>query len=290
MRTAEQMLELILSTAREDERIRAVCLEGSRTNPNAPADLFQDFDVVYVVGETASFQQDKSWIDRFGERLYMQYPEDHPVYPSDRAHCYGWLMQFADGNRLDLHVSTLDWVLEHDAKDSLFTVLLDKDGLFPYRKPADDSAHWVKKPDQALFSAECNEFWWCLNNLCKGLWRQEISYAQWVMNDLLRPQLLQVLSWKAAIPQDFHISVGKCGKYLPKFLEKSLWEGYLSTYCDADSGEMWAAGETLCALFHQTAQQVAQQLDFVYDEQEARNSWGFFRHVRDLPRDAKEIF
>ena len=119
MRNEQQMLELILSTARQDERIRAVCLEGSRTNPKAPRDIFQDYDVVYVVGETASFQQDKGWIDRFGERLYMQYPEDHPVYPSDREHCYGWLIQFADGNRLDLHVSTADWVLEHDAKDSL---------------------------------------------------------------------------------------------------------------------------------------------------------------------------
>jgi aminoglycoside 6-adenylyltransferase len=140
MRNEQQMLKLILSTARQDERIRAVCLEGSRTNPKAPRDIFQDYDVVYVVGETASFQQDNGWIDRFGERLYMQYPEDHPVYPSDREHCYGWLIQFADGNRLDLHVSTADWVLEHDAKDSLFTVLLDKDGLFAGREPADDSA------------------------------------------------------------------------------------------------------------------------------------------------------
>ena len=36
MRNEQQMLELILSTARQDERIRAVCLEGSRTNPKAP--------------------------------------------------------------------------------------------------------------------------------------------------------------------------------------------------------------------------------------------------------------
>lgn len=290
MRSEREMLELILSTAKADDRIRAVILEGSRTNPHAPKDIFQDFDVVYVVGETESFRQDKGWIDRFGERLYLQYPEDHPVYPSDRHHCYGWLMQFADGNRLDLHVSTLDWVLEHDAKDSLFSVLLDKDGLFLGRKPADDSVHWVQKPDQALFSATCNEFWWCLNNLCKGLWRGELSYAQWVMNDLLRPQLLEMLSWKAGMDHDFHISVGKCGKYLPNFLEKPLWEGYLSTFCRAERGEMWAAGETLCALFHQIAQEVATELGFDVDLTEAQNSWWFFRHVRALPRDAKEIF
>lgn len=283
-------MELLLSTAEEDGRIRAVCLEGSRTNPSAPKDLFQDYDVVYVVTETESFQRDKDWIHRFGERLYMQYPEDHPVYPSDKHNCYGWLIQLADGNRLDLHVSTASWVLENDAKDSLFTVLLDKDGLFDGRKPADDSAHWVQKPHQALFSAECNEFWWCLNNLSKGLWRCEPTYAQNVMNGILRPQLLKLLSWKVGMEHDFHISVGKCGKYLPNFLEKALWEAFLSTYCGANLEEMWEAGETLCALFHQTAMEVAEKLGFSYDMTEAQASWGFFRHVRQLPREAKEIF
>ena len=284
------LLDTVLDTARQDDRIRGVVLEGSRTNPNAPKDIFQDYDVLYIVRETESFQTDRAWIDRFGERLYLQYPEEHPVYPSDKHNCYGWLIQFTDGNRLDLHVSTASWVLENDAKDSLFTVLLDKDGLFAGRKPADDSAHWVQKPNQALFSATCNEFWWCLNNLCKGLWRGEVTYAQWVLCDLLRPQLLTMLGWKAAIPYDFHISVGKCGKYLPNYLKKSLWEAFLSTYSGANPEEIWEAGERLCALFHQTAGEVAETLGFSYDNTEAENSWGFFRHVRTLPRNAKEVF
>ena len=36
MRTEKEMMELILSMAREDARIRAVYINGSRTNPNAP--------------------------------------------------------------------------------------------------------------------------------------------------------------------------------------------------------------------------------------------------------------
>ena len=72
MRSTGEMMDLILSTAKEDDRIRAAVLEGSRTNPNVPADLFQDYDVLYIVTETESFQADRSWIDRFGERLYMQ--------------------------------------------------------------------------------------------------------------------------------------------------------------------------------------------------------------------------
>ncbi len=42
MRTEQEMYDLILKVAKEDERIRAVYIDGSRTNPNAPRDIFQD--------------------------------------------------------------------------------------------------------------------------------------------------------------------------------------------------------------------------------------------------------
>lgn len=46
MRTEAEMYRLILEKARADERIRAVYMNGSRTNPNVPKDIFQDYDVV----------------------------------------------------------------------------------------------------------------------------------------------------------------------------------------------------------------------------------------------------
>ena len=64
MRTEKEMMELILRTAEEDARIRAVYMNGSRTNPNAPKDIFQDYDIVYVVEETGSFIRDKESIWR----------------------------------------------------------------------------------------------------------------------------------------------------------------------------------------------------------------------------------
>ncbi len=46
MRAEEEILDLILATARQDECIRAVILNGSRANPNARRDCFQDFDIL----------------------------------------------------------------------------------------------------------------------------------------------------------------------------------------------------------------------------------------------------
>lgn len=66
MRTEQEMYDLILAAAQQDTRIRAVYLNGSRANPNVPRDMFQDFDVVYVVTDIASFLQD----DKMDSRIW----------------------------------------------------------------------------------------------------------------------------------------------------------------------------------------------------------------------------
>ena len=76
MRTEKEMFDLILGVAEKDERILGVYMNGSRANPKAPKDIFQDFDIVYVVKETKSFIRDKEWVDIFGERLIMQLPDE----------------------------------------------------------------------------------------------------------------------------------------------------------------------------------------------------------------------
>ena len=46
MRTEKEIYDLVLNFAFQDERIRIVTLEGSRTNVNIPKDNLQDYDTV----------------------------------------------------------------------------------------------------------------------------------------------------------------------------------------------------------------------------------------------------
>ena len=48
MRTEIEMISLIKDIAFKEENIRAAYIEGSRTNPNAPKDIFQDYDIVLL--------------------------------------------------------------------------------------------------------------------------------------------------------------------------------------------------------------------------------------------------
>lgn len=285
MRTEEEMIQMIQDTARKDDRIRAAYLEGSRANPKVPKDMFQDYDAVYIVEETESFQRDKSWIDRFGKRLYMQYPEDREA-PEDKARCYGWLMQFADGNRMDLHVCTKEYARSHL---ELYWVLVDKDEIFEEKEMLSDERYWVQRPDQEEFSAVCNEFWWCLNNVAKGMWRREIPYVMEMLDMIIRPMLRTILEWKIGVETEFSVSAGKSGKYMEQYLDEDTYSRYLETYTSAGISDIQTGVEEMCRLFHETALYVSGKLDLMYNLEEAKNSREYLEDILALPLDAETI-
>ncbi len=290
MRTEQDMFDLILNIAEKDKRVCAVFMNGSRTNPNAVKDIFQDYDIVYVVEETKSFREDRQWIDQFGERLYMQYPEENSYYPSDMENCYGWLIQFADGNRLDLHVCTLNQALKGIKEDRLCRILLDKDKYLPDIPEATDEDYWIKKPTEVQFLDTCNEFWWCLNNVAKGLWREEVPYVMDMLNLVVRPQLIRLLGWKIGYKTNFTVSIGKSGKYMYKWLEENNWNAFLKTYPSGVIKNIWEAVFIMCDLFDDIAREISHTMNIKYNETEANNSLKFLKDVHVLPKDAKEIY
>lgn len=292
MRCEKEMMDLIVGIAKDDERIRGVYLNGSRTNSNAPRDIFQDYDIVYVVTETTSFIDNEDWIDVFGERLYMQLPEKNDKLlgqETDLENCYGYLMQLADGNRIDLHLMTLQYAIEDILHDRLCIILLDKDGDLPKIPKATDEDHWVKKPSQEEFAGCCNEFWWLLNNIGKGLYRGEIPYVMDMLNIYSRPQLITMLSWYVGIHTDFSCSVGKSGKYLYKYLSESKGQRLLRTYPTGNLENIWQSVFVMCDLFDEIARKAARRLNYSYDYQEAHNSRLFLDCTYELPGDAKQI-
>ena len=286
MRSEQEMYKLIIGTAETDDRIRAVYMNGSRTNPNVPKDIFQDYDIVYVVRDTKPFYEDKSWIDRFGERLYMQYPDEIDSSLGKDINFdkeYGWLIQFADGNRLDLHVEPVGR-FDYES-DKLCRILLDKDGILPVIPEPTDEQYHVKKPSQAEFSAACNEFWWCLNNVAKGLWRNELPYVHDMLGNAVRPQLINILSWKIGIETDFGVSVGKSAKYMYRWLSPEVWEQFLGTYGGVTAEEVWNAVFQMCDLFDKYAAETAERLGYAYNTEEAANGRLWLEKVRNYPKE-----
>ncbi len=289
MRSEREMLELIINTARKDERIRAVIMNGSRANPNASRDPFQDFDIVYVVTDVAPFKYNYDWIKRFGERMIMQMPEDMLDPPPSDDGSFAYLMQFADGNRIDLGIYPLEKLGELE-KDSQSLLLLDKDGIIEPFAPASDSDYLPRPPTAKAFADCCNEFWWVCPYVAKGLWREEIPYAKHMADHFVRDELTKMLTWHIGVKTQFSKSTGKFGKYLEKYLEPDLWAMLLKTYSDAGYDNTWDALLTMCDLFRLTALYVAQHFGFDYPHGDDERVSAHLRHVRTLPKNSTEIY
>ena len=116
MKTESEMLDLILQTAKVIQA-DAVALSGSRANPNAPKDEFQDYDVVYIVDDLAAMVTDLAWLEAFGKRII----EQHNVLNHRRL----YLMLFEDGNRIDLTLCPKKHIKEWVDSEADFTVLDD---------------------------------------------------------------------------------------------------------------------------------------------------------------------
>ncbi len=289
MRSESEMLDLIIDTARKDERVRAVVMNGSRVNPSAPRDFFMDFDVVYIVTEKESFLADRGWIKVFGDLMILQLPDEMSDPPPQDKDFYGYLMQFADGNRIDLSLLPLS-KLDKLEDDSLTLTLLDKDGLLPKYPPPNDSGYLPKPPTAKNFFDCTNEFWWVSPYVAKGLWRREIVYAKQMLDLYVREQLVKMLEWYVGMQTGFSNSTGKMGKYLERFLDPDLWQLLLQTYSDADYSHTWQALLTMGDLFRKVAIPVAEKFGYTYPYGDDERVSAHLRHIRDLPRNAREMY
>lgn len=144
MRSEQDIMDLILSVAKSDSRILAAYLKGSRTNPNVPKDVYQDFDLMYVVTETDSFRQDPAWLDVFGPRILTQEQDSDFGYGdrfglrSNYQQLYSCLLLLEDGNQIDLGVETVEHMQQGCTRNKLFLPLLDKIGCLPKLPPPSD--------------------------------------------------------------------------------------------------------------------------------------------------------
>ncbi|NMB24652.1 MAG: aminoglycoside 6-adenylyltransferase [Firmicutes bacterium] len=290
MRSEQDMMDLILNVARRDDRIRAVVMNGSRVNPRVTKDIFQDYDIVYLVTELDSFLVDHTWVDVFGERMIMQKPDDMAMFPSEGAESFAYLMQFIDGNRIDLTLELLGDTRVYHNDDKLTVVLLDKDNRIPAIPAPTDEDYWVKPPSAEFFADCCNEFWWVATYVAKGLWRREILYARAHLDQHVRPMLIQMLEWYAGIQTDFSLSTGKFGKYMEKYLPTESWQALLATYGDGSYEGTWQALFVACDLFRDTGQTVSVHLGYQYPSGDDKRVTAHLRHVYELPWGATKMY
>jgi aminoglycoside 6-adenylyltransferase len=280
MRSEAEIKNLILHFATQDNRIRAVLLNGSRANSNIKPDRFQDFDIVFVVENLESFTTDHSWTNVFGEKIIFQLPDEMTFEDENTCRkkiCFAYLMLFEDKNRIDLTLFPKEKIISDFKLDSLTNLWLDKDNLFMKLPRASDKDYHIKKPTEKEFLDTCNEFWWVSTYVVKGLLRDEIIYAKQTLETVVRPVFMKVIEWKTGIENDFGVSPGKAGRFLKTYLHGEFYEKILLTYSNCELQKNWRSLFLMTEIFQQTSNFVADKLGFSINKIEEQNTISYLK-------------
>lgn len=281
MHIQESIYHKVFQIAENDDRIRAVLLNGSRANPNIEPDKYQDYDLLFVVSDFETFLEDKRWILQFGKPILQQLPDEMLLGSDtdDKKVTFTILTFFEEGYRIDLTFFPVEKIETDYLHDSLTVVWVDKDGLFATFPKASDKGYFVLKPDQRAFQEVCNEFWWTITNVAKGLKRSEIIYAKEMMENAVRPVFLQMIYWEIGFKNNFQISVGKSGKFISKLTSDTLYAKILKTYSDADIKNNWNALFLMVSIFETIQNQLAKKMYFYLNAEESANSKRYIENL-----------
>ena len=258
MRTETEMFDVILQTAKVLQ-VDAVAMSGSRTNPNAPKDEFQDYDVVYIVEDLNGLVPDLAWLEKFGKRMI----EQHVLLDHRRL----YLMLFEDGNRIDLTLCSKEHIKEWVDSEADFTVLDDPQGLFEPYTPKPER-YWTAPASATDFDKSCNEFWWVSAYVVKGIHRNHLVYATDHLYGICQQELLKLLAWQVAADKGM-VDVGKNYKYLFQYLPAEKEKEFTALLDFSDQKNLAKSLLATLDFFNKEAQAFSRKTGFYYDKKTA---------------------
>ncbi len=136
-------------------------------------------------------------------------------------------------------------------------LLLDKDGRVGQPPVPTDIDYHLQRPTERMSDDCCNEFWNTVPYVVKGLCRREILFAIDHMNEIVRKELLRMISWLVGTEQGFDFSLGKNYKFLNRYIPEEMWRRLLSTYRMDSYLQMWESLEQCMALFREVSAEAA---------------------------------
>lgn len=281
MRSEKEVINQLLSFSEDNDMVRAVLLNGSRANPNIKNDIFSDYDVKFAVTDPKYFLNNQEWIKYFGEIIIMQQNNIH----ENGEEWYIFLMIFSDGIRIDLSFIKAENICNY-LDDSLTIKLMDKDNLIRDLDLPSDKSYYTQKPTQEEFDKTINNFWWVSTYVAKGIWREELPYAKYMLDVIVRDSLTKLVAWYIGMNHNWRVNTGAAGRWFEKFLPVELWEAYRKTYAGSNYEEIWISLMEAGRLARIIGLEIATHLEFTYPIEDDERVTKYLNMIHELPRDA----
>ena len=268
---ASDVIRQLIEWGEQKESVSAMLLTSTRAIPNAPVDVFSDYDVVLIVRDIHPFFTDRAWVADFGQVLVAYWDTLHPA-PSYGHEKFSNVIQYADGLKIDFTLWPVELLTQivadpvlPDELDAGYRVLLDKDSLTAGLKAPTYKSYIPTPPSEETFVRLVEEFFSDAPYVAKCLWRDELLPVKWCLDyDMKHVYLLPMLEWRMELDHAWSQKTGVLGKGLKKRLPPALWAQLEDTYAGAGIEENWRALLRTLALFRQVASEVAAQLGYTY--------------------------
>lgn len=288
MPSEADVLGKLAAWANAQPAIRAMIISSSRVRPGAPVDLLSDYDIILAVTDPERFGRDDAWVRDYGRPM---------VRWGDQSALYGLTTYFrgvvyADGTKVDWSIWPVallgriaaEPVLPDDL-DVGYRVLLDKDGQTAGWKPPSYRAHIPAQPLLAEYLAVVEEFWWSATYVAKSLWRDDLVFARFCLDQDMRMGVMRkMLEWRIEIIQDWSLKPGVLGRGLKRLLPSDVWHELAATYVGADLEANWGALFGLAALFRRVATEAGEALGYAYPLEVDAEVSAYLNAVRDMAR------
>jgi aminoglycoside 6-adenylyltransferase len=287
----QKVLQRLIRWADQQEPIRAMLLYSSRANPQAPVDLFSDYDLLLAVTDVQRFHDDDRWLEDFGKVLVVF---RNPIGREHGFACFGFITHYQDGAKIDYSfypVEYLTWAVRQPELpadlDNGYLVLLDKDHLTGGLKPPTYRAYLPAPPAEPEYRAVIDEFFNDSIYVAKHLWRDNLFSVKLSLDHIMKFNCLrQMLEWRMGIENGWSVKPGAYGKGLKGQIEPETWAELEATYVGGGSDDNWQALFKTIDLFRSAALEVGQCLGYEYPGEMDQQVVAYLESIRRMDRGA----
>jgi len=288
------ILEQLTHWAEQQPLVRAMLLTSSRAIPQAPSDVFSDYDVILALRNVQPFYADRTWLEAFGPVLVLY--RDPLIHDRGLARS-AYVTQYENGLKIDFSlwpVELLQQVVADpklpDELDAGYQVLLDKDQLTDGLKPPTYAAYIPLPPTETEYQETVEVFFLEATYVAKLLWRDDVMAAKHILDELMKQEHLRpMLEWRMELEHQWSVKLGPYGRRLKQWLRPDLWSELERTYTGAELEANWAALFETIGLMRRVASEVGERMGYGYPQGLEQRVVAYLQKVRQLEREAESF-
>lgn len=255
----DKKLEELIQFTNKHESIRALVLQGSYVNENAPLDIFSDLDPLFYVTDVNEFIHDLSWKNEFGE-VICNWGDAWDMKDGQKG--YTRLTLYKDGFKLDFgfqHISLAQYANDMP----LYQVIIDKDNIVPKREVSDERKFYVTPPTEKEFNDILLDFFFDTSYVVKSIYREELFFEKF-MENILHNKIFELLKWYIGTTHNYQVNIGSMGRYFKRYLTNEEKTMLQNTYPNHTKQEQVKALYAMFELVRYLGKKIASHHNFTY--------------------------